>query len=93
MAPGEFIFSGSIRHDKLNILDVLIHFASERHAGFRDYHIDPGSTTRRDIQQQIISGLRSNDASLVVLFDRPRLNSRTRAPRAAASLTSTIPFI
>jgi hypothetical protein len=70
-APGEFIFSGSVRHDMMDTVDVLIYFASERHAGFRDYHMDPGSTTRRDIQQQIISDLERNDVGLVVLADRP----------------------
>ncbi len=65
----EFIYSGNVRHDKLFVNDVLIYFASERHAGVRDYHMDPGSTTRQDIQQQIIRDLKSNDVRLVVLAD------------------------
>jgi len=69
--PGEFIFSGNVRHDKLSINDVLIYFASERHAGTRDYHMDPGATTRQDVQQQIISDLERNDVRLVVLDYAP----------------------
>lgn len=67
--PDEFIFSGSVRHDKLFVNDALIFFASERHAGFRDYHMDPGSTSRRDVQRQIISDLKHNRVRLVVLAD------------------------
>jgi hypothetical protein len=67
--PDEFIFSGSVRHDKISVNDVLIFFASERHAGYRDFHMDPGSTTRQDIQQQIIRDLERNDVRLVVLAD------------------------
>ncbi len=70
-APDEFIFSGNFRHDKLFVNDVLIYFASERHAGTRDYQMDPGSTTRRDVQQQIISDLERNDVRMVVLRNAP----------------------
>ena len=70
-APDDFIFSGSVRHDKMGVVDVMVYFASERNAGFRDYHMDPGSTTSRDIQQQIIGDLERNDVRLLVLADRP----------------------
>ena len=67
--PGKFIFSGNVRHDRLDINDVLIYFASGRHSGVRDYHMDPGSTTTRHVQQQIIRDMERNDVDLVVLRD------------------------
>lgn len=80
--PGEFIFSGLIRHDKVHVNDVLVYFASGRHSGVRDYHMDPGSTTRKDIQQRIVRDIKRNNVDLIVLANfglpqEPNLSRRS----------------
>ncbi len=67
--PGDFIFSGDLHHDELSENDVLLYFASGRHAGVRDYSFDPGATTRLDTQARMVADLQRNHVQLVVLRD------------------------
>ncbi len=69
VAPNEYIFSGLTRHDRIYFNDVLLYFAAARQAGVRDYHMDPGTTTTREIQQRIIHDLQANHVRLIVLAD------------------------
>lgn len=90
-SPDEFIFSGDVRHDKIFTNDVLIYFASERHAGTRDYHMHPGSTTTRDVQQ-IIADLKRNEVRLIVLgdFGVPQEPNRSRESSGVTDLDDYI---
>ncbi len=67
--PGDAIFSGLMRHDKVHVNDVLIYFAADRHSGVRDYHMDPGTTTTREVQRQMIQDLQRHEVRLIVLAD------------------------
>jgi hypothetical protein len=90
--PNEYIFSGNLEHDQLLINDVLIYFASERQAGVRDYHMDPGTTTGREIQQRIIHDLQRNNVRLIVLADFGVPNEPNRS-RVSSGVTDFDDFI
>lgn len=64
--PGEPVFVGAGRHDKLFVNDMALYFASARRPGTRWYHFDPGLQTRADIQLQIIGDLDRNGVRWVV---------------------------
>jgi len=70
-AVDEPIFSGSVEHDRLFLIDVLVYFATDRDAGVWDYLMDPGSTTTAPVQRRIVTDLRRNHVRLVVLVDSP----------------------
>jgi hypothetical protein len=70
-ADDELIFSGVVDHDRLFINDLLVYFATDRHAGVWDFSMDPGTTTTAPVQRRIVNDLRRNRVRLVVLLDIP----------------------
>jgi len=64
--PGERIFSGTQRHDKIFINNLMLYFASGRRPGTHWYQFDPGLQTRSDTQARIIADLSKNDVRWVV---------------------------
>lgn len=65
--PGERIFSGTGRHDKIFVNNMMIYFASGRLPGTHWSHFDPGLQTRADVQELIIADLRRNRVRWVIL--------------------------
>ncbi len=55
--PGEAIFSGTGRHDKLLVNNMAAYVAADRTPATRWYHFDPGLQTRADVQRLIIAEL------------------------------------
>jgi hypothetical protein len=65
--PGERIFVGLARHDKIFMNDMAMYFAADRMPATRWYHFDSGLQTRADIQEKIIEELRSQAVGYAVL--------------------------
>jgi hypothetical protein len=66
-APDERVYFGTDRHDKAFANEVGLYFASGRRPGTRWYQLDPGLTTRADIQQEMIADLARNRVRWIVL--------------------------
>ena len=66
-APGERIYLGTDRHDKAFANEVGLYFAVDRRPGTRWYQLDPGLTTRADIQREMIADLAHNRVRWIVL--------------------------
>lgn len=58
--PGERIFSGTGRHDKIFANNIMLYFASGRLPGTHWYQFDPGLQNRRDVQGRIVADLKRN---------------------------------
>lgn len=65
--PGERIFVGLTRHDKIFINDNITYFAAGRLPATRWHHFDPGLQTRADVQAEIIAELQARDVRFIVL--------------------------
>ena len=66
-APGERIFVGLTRHDKIFMNDIAMYFATNRMPATRWHHFDSGLQTRADIQAEMIAELQAHDVRYVVL--------------------------
>lgn len=64
--PGEKIFVGNGRHDKVVLNDIGFYFFSDRDAATKWYQFDPGVETSYPIQMKIIHDLESNHVVYVV---------------------------
>ncbi|RJP17699.1 MAG: hypothetical protein C4520_15930 [Candidatus Abyssobacteria bacterium SURF_5] len=62
------IFVGNVRHDRLSVNDIMFYFLSERESATRYHMFDPGVTTTRDIQREIIREIEDNRVTCVVLW-------------------------
>jgi hypothetical protein len=64
--PGEEIYSGAGRHDKLDANDLLLYFLSKRDSGTKWYELTPGVQTTYPIQKQMIQDLDNHHVTYVV---------------------------
>lgn len=62
------IFVGNLRHDRITNNDVMFYFLSERFSATKYCHFEPGFTTTRKIQQEIIKDLIRNNVQYIVLW-------------------------
>lgn len=69
-APGERIFVGNSRSDKIFITDVLFYFLAERQSATRYHDLAPGVATTAPIQREIVAELESHQVRYVVLVSR-----------------------
>jgi len=65
--PGEYIFVGNGRHDKLVVNDVAFYFLTGRRSASKWYQFDPGLQTSSPIQREIVAELSSKCPHFVVL--------------------------
>ena len=65
--PGDFIYIGLGRHDKIVINDVALYFLADLRSPTKWHHFDPGLQTSAAIQQEMIGELRRNPPHYVVL--------------------------
>jgi hypothetical protein len=64
--PGEDVYSGAGRHDKLFLNDILFYFISKREAPTKWYYLEPGLETTYAIQKQMIQDLDSHHVTYVI---------------------------
>ena len=65
----EKIFVGNLRHDRLVHNDMIFYFLAERLSATKYYQFEPGFTTTRRIQQEIIKDLIRNNVQYIVLWN------------------------
>jgi hypothetical protein len=65
--PGDTIFVGLSRHDRIFINDVFFYFAAARTPATKWYHFDPGLQTSAKIQTEMIGELQAATPEYVVL--------------------------
>jgi len=65
--PGERVFVGLGRHDKIHINDVLSYFAMGRMPATRWHHFDSGLQTSEPIQREMVGELESRKVRFVIL--------------------------
>jgi hypothetical protein len=68
--PGDHIFVGAGRHDKVFINNVALYYLSGRRPFSRWYHLEPGLQTQATVQTEMIEDLVRNDVRLVALDTR-----------------------
>jgi hypothetical protein len=66
-SPGERIFIGLSRHDRILMNDLLTYFVSDRLPATRWSHFDPDLQTRADIQTEMINELDHQAVRYVIL--------------------------
>jgi 4-amino-4-deoxy-L-arabinose transferase-like glycosyltransferase len=65
--PGEFVYVGLGRHDKVFINDVALYFLADLRSATKWHQFDPGLQTSARIQREMIDELKRNRPSYVVL--------------------------
>lgn len=68
--PGDRIFVGAGRHDKIFAANVAIYYFSNRRPATHWYHLEPGLQTDLKIQRSMIADLIKNNVRLVALDGR-----------------------
>jgi hypothetical protein len=66
-APGDPVFVGLVRHDKIFMNDVLMYFILNRRSVTKWHQFEPGLQTSAPIQQEIVRELRHAKPRLIVL--------------------------
>jgi hypothetical protein len=67
--PGQHIFVGNGRHDRIFINDILFYFLADRPSATKYHELHPGVATTADVQQRIILELMSKRVRVVVLWE------------------------
>jgi hypothetical protein len=70
--PGQPIFVGNTRHDRLIINEVLFYFLSERPSATAYHDMHPGVVTTVAVQEAMVRDIESTRVSCVVLHDDPQ---------------------
>jgi hypothetical protein len=65
--PGEPIFVGTGRHDRIFVNNILIYFLADRPPATRWYQFEPGIQTSTPVQTEIIGELKTRNVRLLVL--------------------------
>jgi hypothetical protein len=71
--PGQLLYVGLAKHDRIFVNDNLLYFASQRLPATHWSHFDPGLQNRYDIQAEMVHELQVNSPPYVVLdseFDK-----------------------
>ncbi len=69
--PGEPIFVGGYRHDRIFINEVTFYFLAERPPATRYQELHPGIATTAPIQEEIIAELQDRQIAFVILAYQP----------------------
>lgn len=67
--PGEPIFSGAIRHDRIAANDVLLYFLTDRPAPIPYHELNRGLITTERVQKEVIRAIESRHVRVVVLLN------------------------
>lgn len=66
-SPGERVFVGLGRHDKIHINDVVSYFAMDRMPATRWHHFDSGLQTSERIQREIVAELEAQRVRFAII--------------------------
>jgi hypothetical protein len=70
-APGERLFVGNARHDRLAYGATLVYVLAGRSGATRYDNLHPGVATTRAVQEEIVRALQTEQVRWVVLWDGP----------------------
>jgi hypothetical protein len=70
--PGEAIFVGNRRHDRILVNDVLFYFLAARASATRYHDMHPGVATTARVQEEIVRDLERKGVTCVILWDAPQ---------------------
>ncbi len=70
--PGERIFVGHGRHDRIFVTDVLFYFVSGRDSATRYFSLEPGVATTEAVQREIVQELMRHRVRFIVLYSPVR---------------------
>jgi hypothetical protein len=70
--PGERIFVGHERHDRIFITDMLFYFIAERDSATRYFSLEPGVATTAAVQREIVQELERHHVRIIVLYTPKR---------------------
>jgi hypothetical protein len=87
--PGEPIFVGNSRHDRISTSDVLFYFLAARASATRYHDMHPGVVTTAHVQEEIVRELEQRRVHYVVLWDAPQSDEISGAGSGAADDAST----
>ena len=88
-APGEPVYVGTGRHDKIFINDVMLYFIADRPAATKWYELHPGVQTRAETQREMIEEMRRTPPraiALETLWDNTLESNRSAHPSGAHAL-------
>jgi hypothetical protein len=66
-APGERVFVGNVRHDRVYASDVLFYFLADRHSPSRFHELVAAVANTLPVQRQIVEDIGRHDVRYVVL--------------------------
>jgi hypothetical protein len=67
--PGDKVYVGLSRHDRIFANDVMFYFLMERHSPTRHHELHPGLTNTEPVQREMIADIERNNVKYVVLTD------------------------
>jgi hypothetical protein len=69
-SPGDAIFVGALRHDRVYMDEPDLYFLANRRPGTRQTQFEPNVVTREDVQREMIAALERNRVRVLVLSSR-----------------------
>jgi hypothetical protein len=85
LEPGEPLYVGLGDHTRVFLGSLRSYWILGRRPGVRRFLLEPGLTTRDDVQQDMIADLERGRVRLALLWERPALEPGRSAPAAAGS--------
>ena len=67
--PGEAVFVGALRHDKIFINDIMMYNICERKCATKYHELHPGMITTREVQDKVIKDIMGNKVKYIALHD------------------------
>jgi hypothetical protein len=69
-APGDTVFSGLSRHDRIFVNDILLYFATNRRSATKWHELVPGLQTKVPVQEEMVRELQVARPKLIVLTSK-----------------------
>lgn len=91
--PGERIFVGNLRHDRIGDNDIMFYFLSERHSATRYHELHPGLATTKKIQERIISQIKKSDTRYIVRWTGDENRIEPNKSNVSSGITELDDFI
>ncbi len=64
----KYLFSGVLYHEKIFINDIMLYHLANRYPATKYHELHPGQATEADVQNEIITELKSKEPPIIVLY-------------------------
>jgi hypothetical protein len=85
LEPGELVYVGLADHSRVFVGSLRSYWILGRRPAVRRYPLEPGLTTRDDVQQEMIADLERRAVRFALLWERPAREPGRLAPDSAGS--------